>query len=142
MSFQRFKPGAQIPMRAHPTDAGFDVTVIDVLKTQGDVTFYGTGLRVRPPDGYYFDLVPRSSISKTGYMLANSVGIIDPGYTGEIIVALRKIDPDAKNLELPIRIAQLIPRRVHSDVVLTESLDPIAEQTDRGEGGFGSSGST
>lgn len=127
-----------MPMRAHPTDAGFDVTIIDVLKTQGDVTFYGTGIRVRPPDGFYFDLVPRSSISKTGYILANSVGIIDPGYTGEIIVALRKIDPGAKDLDLPIRIAQLIPRRVHSDVVLVASLEQTMEPTDRGDAGFGS----
>jgi dUTP pyrophosphatase len=137
MSVQRFKPGAQIPMRAHPTDAGFDVTAIDVLKTQGDVTFYGTGIRVCPPDGFYFDLVPRSSVSKTGYILANSVGIIDPGYTGEIIVALRKIDQGAKDLELPMRIAQLIPRRVHSEVEMTECIGDL-QKTDRGTGGFGS----
>jgi len=137
MSVQRCKPSAQLPVRAHPTDAGFDVTIVDVLKKHGDVTFFGTGIQVCPPDGFYFDLVPRSSISKTGYILANSVGIIDPGYTGEIIVALRKIDQGAKDLELPIRIAQLIPRRIHSDIVLTECFGGL-KPTDRGDGGFGS----
>ena len=96
---------------------------------------YGTGLSVQPPTGFYFDLVPRSSITKKGYILANNVGIIDQGYTGEIMVPLPKIDPDAPDLELPCKIVQLIPRRWYNFTGVDAS---DLTQTTRGEGGFGS----
>lgn len=128
-------PDAVVPTKAHSSDAGFDITVIREIKTEGDVTFYGTGIHVEPPFGYYFQLVPRSSISKTGYSLANSVGIIDAGYQGELIIALRK-NEDRKTLELPCRIAQLIPFEIHPmRPVLVER---FLGETVRGQGGFGS----
>ena len=86
-------------------------------------------------NGYYFELVPRSSISKTGYSLANNIGIIDQNYRGEIIVALRKNDEKADDLILPCKIAQLIPKQwfnmvFEEDVNITETV--------RDTGGFGS----
>lgn len=123
------------PTRARHSDSGYDVTVISKAKTFGNVTLYGTGIKVQPPNGFYFDLVPRSSIIKSGYIQANSVGIIDQSYTGEIMVPLIKIDPDAPDLELPAKIAQLVPRRWHG-------LTPVKRETElktmRGDGGFGS----
>lgn len=123
------------PTRARHSDSGYDVTVISKAKTFGKVTLYGTGIKVQPPSGFYFDLVPRSSIIKSGYMLANSVGIIDQSYTGEIMVPLMKMDPDAPDLELPAKIAQLVPRRWYG-------LRPVEDETEmetmRGDGGFGS----
>lgn len=130
-------PDAVVPTKAHMSDAGFDVTAIRVLKTEGDVTFYGTGIHVQPPFGYYFQLVPRSSISKTGFSLANSVGIIDAGYQGEIIIALRNNDPYRIDLPLPCRIAQLIPVEIHP--MRPVVVDRFLGETERGEGGFGSS---
>lgn len=119
------------------SDSGIDVTIIDVVKEFGNTKLYGTGIKVSPPYGYYFDLVPRSSIIKTGYMLANSVGIIDRTYRGEIMVALTKIDETMPDIELPSRIAQLILRPIeHVKLVEVESLD----DTNRGSGGFGSTG--
>jgi len=70
-----------------------------------------------------------------GYIQANSVGIIDQSYTGEIMVPLIKIDPDAPDLELPAKIAQLVPRRWHG---LTPVDDETEMETMRGDGGFGS----
>jgi deoxyuridine 5'-triphosphate nucleotidohydrolase len=135
--FKKTNSNAVTPMRAHGSDSGFDLTLINKTKTVGDVDFYTTGIQVEPPHGYYFDLVPRSSITKMGYMLANSVGIIDQNYRGDIIVALRKIDMNAKNIELPVKLVQLIPRQwIHMSPVETESLDI----TLRGEEGFGSTG--
>jgi dUTP pyrophosphatase len=92
---------------------------------------------VQPAFGWYFEVVPRSSIAKTGYMLANSVGVIDRGYVGEILVPLVKIDPNAPDIVLPARIAQLIPRPIISAQL--ELVEEIAS-TPRGQGGFGSSG--
>tara|TARA_Y100000816_G_scaffold291680_1_gene283857 strand:- start:951 stop:1613 length:663 start_codon:yes stop_codon:yes gene_type:complete len=126
---------AVLPSKASPSDSGYDLTLVDTHKQVGKVTLYNTGVKVQPPYGVYFDLVPRSSIIKSGYMLANSVGIIDQGYTGEILVPLIKVDPDAPDLQLPNKIAQLIPRNwMHTNVIKVDSL----EVTTRNEGGFGS----
>ncbi len=126
---------AVIPTKAHPSDSGYDLTILNEVKTVGEVTFYDTGLKVCPPDGFWLALVPRSSISKTGYMLANSLGIIDRTYTGPILVALRKIDQTASTLKLPCKVAQLVPLpAVHFEV---EEVDQLT-QTDRGANGFGS----
>lgn len=125
------------PHKTRPSDSGFDLHLISIKKTFGKVTLYGTGVSVEPPAGYYFDMVPRSSMIKTGYMLANSVGIIDQGYTGEIMVPLIKMDPDAPDLELPCKMVQLIPRKWHGFSPVNND-DVI--QTERGSGGFGSTG--
>lgn len=135
--YTKLRQDAVAPSKARATDSGYDLTILEAGKTVGDVTFYHTGISVEPPMGYYFDVVPRSSISKTGYMLANSVGIIDNTYRGELLVALRKVDPTAADLELPMRIAQLIPRRIdHFDLIEV----PTLSSTERGDRGFGSSG--
>lgn len=133
----RCKHDAVIPTKAHQSDTGFDLTIIDVVKRIDDKTaLYGTGIKVVPPFGYYFEIVPRSSISKTGYTLANNVGIIDQSYRGELLVALTKANENAKDIELPCRIAQLIPREyVH---FVPKVVDSVSD-TSRGCGGFGSS---
>lgn len=125
------------PHKTRMSDSGFDLNLIAVRKTIGNVTLYGTGVSVEPPTGFYFDMVPRSSMIKSGYMLANSVGIIDQGYTGEIMVPLVKIDQSAPDIELPCKMVQLIPRRWHGLYpVNSEQLN----DSGRGEGGFGSTG--
>lgn len=125
------------PSKSRASDSGYDLTLISIIKQVGDVTFYGTGITVKPPTGFYLDLVPRSSLSKQGYMLANSTGIIDNTYRGEIIVALRKFS-GFKDLELPAKVVQIIPRkRYHFDVVEASNID----KTSRNDGGFGSTGS-
>lgn len=146
------------PRKAHDSDAGYDLVLIDVFKKMmpecgrgllsrlaawltsaftSDVVLYETGVAVQPPDGFYFELVPRSSIVKSGYMLANSVGIIDSSYTGTIKVPLRKCCWWAKDLELPSRLVQLVLRPQIEALGLR-----VAEfnQTVRGSGGFGSTG--
>jgi deoxyuridine 5'-triphosphate nucleotidohydrolase len=130
-------PEARPPQKAHASDSGFDLTLLRAVRTHGPVTFFDTGVKIQPAFGWYFDLVPRSSITKTGYVLANSVGVIDRTYTGPVLVALLKVDPDAPDLELPARIVQIIPRPiVHIQWEEVESFD----ETLRGAGGFGSTG--
>lgn len=132
-------PRAVFPSKAHPSDIGFDLTLVDIWKTDGDVTFYETGVAVEPSLGHYFEVVPRSSLSKSGYMIANSIGVIDPEYRGTIKVALIKVQKDKPDLELPIKACQLVTRYViNTYLKQVESLD----STVRGAGGFGSTDQT
>jgi dUTPase len=129
---------AKPPIKAHASDSGFDLSLVDIVKTNDNlgVTWYTTGVKVVPPHGYYFDLVPRSSISKTGYSLANSVGIIDQSYRGEIIVALKKTK-NAEDLVLPAKLVQIVPRLVNH--MFTKEIENIESfETTRGNEGFGS----
>lgn len=130
-------PRAVAPSKSRISDSGYDVTIIDVAKKINDMTsLYSTGIKVEMiAHGWYLDLVPRSSIIKTGYILANMIGVIDRGYTGEILVALTKLNPEVPDLTLPNKIAQLIPRPiVHGEIVEVKSVN----ETDRSDGGFGS----
>lgn len=130
---------AVIPSKSRISDSGYDLTLLSLDKKIGEVELYDTGIKVVPPFGYYFDVVPRSSIIKSGYMLANSVGIIDRTYLGSIKIPLIKIDKNAKDLECPMRLVQLIPRQIqHFEIV--ESNDDSIGTTNRGSDGFGSTG--
>lgn len=127
------------PSKAHQNDAGFDLHIIGVKAGTEDrpAPLYRTGVAVSPPPGWYFDMVVRSSTVKKGYGLANSVGVIDPGYRGEIFAPLVKLRADIEPLEFPNRALQLILRPLpKAQVCIVESLD----ETDRGTGGFGSTG--
>ena len=139
LQVQKMVPEAIIPTRAHPLDSGFDLTVIRVVNPNfgPGVVLYGTGLIVRPPDGYYVDMVARSSTCKLGWGVANAVGIIDAQYRGELCVPMFKLSPEAKELELPARVAQMIVRRL--EMADLEEVENVG-QTHRGAGGFGSTG--
>lgn len=160
----RLDEKAEIPKRAHPSDTGWDVKIIGIEKIEGDVIFFKTGLSVEPPSGHYFEVVPRSSISKLPLELANSVGIIDEHYRGEILIPVRvthgEMGTEPKNVLYPngiVKIFGLRPNTMTSvaDVVLQKKpylfqmilrkrLDCDFEQvetlssTQRGAGGFGS----
>ena len=128
---------AVAPQKVHITDTGYDLCIVKKVKEENGMVLYDTGIAVQPPLGYYFELVGRSSISKTGYIVANSIGIIDASYTGSLKVALIKINKDVADIELPARIVQLIPRQlIHLDAMEVSDLN----DTTRAEGGFGSSG--
>jgi dUTP pyrophosphatase len=137
--FKKALNNAVAPTKANPSDTGFDLCLISKFQEfDHNVVLYDTGIIVEPPQGYYFDIVPRSSIIKYGYMLANSVGIIDSEYRGTIKVPLTKISDKSPELVLPARLIQLIPRRIHQ---MTGREVTDFSETNRGEGGFGSSGS-
>lgn len=136
---QLVEPGAQLPRKALPLDVGYDLTV---LKKHQQLTprtaLYDTGLKIAVPSGYYTEIVPRSSLSKTGYMLANSVGIIENTYRGNLFVALTKIDDAMPDIcdALPSRLCQLVIRQqLFAHFVPAVSLPG---GTQRGDAGFGS----
>lgn len=127
---------AVVPRKAHPSDIGYDITAIDISKKISNrITLFETGVAVSPPEGYYIEIVPRSSMSKTGYMLANSVGTIDPEYTGTLKVALIKVDTDMEDIKLPFTRCQMVLRK--AEYATLEHVDSLTE-TVRADGGFGS----
>jgi dUTP pyrophosphatase len=130
---------AILPSKTKQSDAGYDLSVIKFAKQLNrKVALYDTGIKLNMSNGFYAEVVPRSSLSKSGYMLANSVGIIDNAYTGNIYVALAKIDDDAEDIKYPFRCCQIIFRRqVHVDMIESNN---TFENTSRGAGGFGSTG--
>lgn len=137
----RTDSNAILPSKCNTSDVGYDLTIIHKIKDIGpNVTLYDTCIQICPPIGYYAEIIARSSLSKTGYMIANGTGIIDPGYTGNILVALARISPDATPIKLPFRCCQIIFRQqVH--VELREdcaSHGNMVSSTTRGGGGFGS----
>ena len=129
---------AVIPSFANENDVGLDLVAIEKdTELESGAILYNTGLKIIPPEGYYVEIVSRSSIVKTGWILANNIGIIDPDYRGEIKIALIRINRNADELELPFCKAQIIVRKIHNvEIEETEEIDV----TNRNSGGFGSSG--
>lgn len=139
LKFMRTTDEAVLPKKAHATDTGYDLTIIKKIKNlTNNVILYDTGIRAECQPGMYLEIVGRSSISKTGYMLANNLGIIDSSYKGNLYVALLKVDPNAKELKLPYRIAQIIPKKVFPCEIV--EVKDFEEETEREDGGFGSTG--
>jgi dUTP pyrophosphatase len=141
LKIQRHYPGMTLPCRAHASDAGLDLTAMAVEAVRPGVYRVDTGVSVQPPSGYYCEVVPRSSIVKSDFVQANSVGIIDPDYRGRILVLLRYLgggDGAAQAQALVgSRVAQLLVRKLEAlEVEASDALDA----TPRGAGGFGSSG--
>lgn len=137
--FYKADKDAVLPCKSKASDIGYDLTVIKEAKRWlNNITLYDTGLKTQVAHGLYAEVVPRSSLSKSGYMLANSIGIIDPSYRGNIFVALVKVDPSAPDIELPFRCCQIV-FRVQHQVDIVEVADDF-EATSRGNGGFGSTG--
>lgn len=157
---------AKLPQRAHDTDTGYDLTMIGVEKIVGDVIFFKTGIAVQPPKGHYLEIVPRSSISKLPLELANSVGIIDEAYRGEVLIPVRvthgEMGQEQGNVTFasgivkifgvrPVSMSALAQLILQKQPVLfqaivkqridAEFLEASLDDTERGEGGFGSTDS-
>jgi len=137
---------AVIPSKARYSDAGYDLTIIKEHKRlTSNTAIYDTGIKLEIPNGYYVEIVPRSSISRSGYMLANNVGIIDQGYRGNLYVALTKINDetpditDLANWRLPWKCCQMIVKKqIYSKLVFCDSGHDDIEKSNRGTGAFGS----
>lgn len=115
VTYQLTDARAQIPSKKYPTDTGYDITCIEKVKriqNNGTVIeWFDTGLIVTPQPGYYLEIIPRSSIVKTSYILKNSVGVIDETYTGTLKVILEKTNVQGPSLIVPFKIAQLVLRK-------------------------------
>jgi dUTP pyrophosphatase len=141
IQFCKTRPDAVLPTRAGPEEVGYDLTLVAYeLPVGTKAHMFDTGICVQPPPGYFSMVVPRSSIVRRGVFLTNSVGIIDPTYTGALKVVLSELRGgaiDSLKYELPLKLCQLVflpmlPASVQA--VEVAELQP----TSRGDGGFGS----
>ena len=167
---KKLNENAVIPAYAHVNDAGLDLTATSKNVEGNRVITYGTGLAVEIPEGYVGLIFPRSSNSKKNLLLTNSVGVIDSGYRGEIMLKfmptlsytrpkrfLRRLEfifcthvkskkdaiitstfcDDKYEYQVGDRIGQLII--IPYPHIEFEEVDDLTT-TDRGEGGYGSTG--
>ena len=137
VKIKKLHPDAVIPTYSKAGDAGMDLTAIsEKWNEDNSMVTYDTGLAVEIPSGHVGLIFPRSSVSKTTLSLSNCVGVIDSGYRGNIMVKYRYLE-EGYAYEAGDRVAQLII--LPYPQVEFEEVTELSE-TDRGEGGFGSTG--
>ena len=137
---KKLNENAVIPTYAKDGDAGMDLVATSIISTTSTQITYGIGLAMEIPKGFVGLIFPRSSVRKTRLMLSNCVGVIDSGYRGELQATFNKINQDSvseNDYKVGDRIAQImiIP---HPDIQFEEAGE--LSDTERGEGGFGSTG--
>jgi len=131
---KRLLPAAVLPAYAKPNDAGLDVFAVSKKESDRYVE-YGTGLAFELPEGHVMLVFPRSSVSDKDLVLANSVGVLDTGYRGELKLRFRKTG--SADYNIGDRIGQIIV--IPIPVVEFEEVDELSDSV-RGNGGFGSTG--
>lgn len=138
LKIKKLHDNAVIPSYAKPGDAGLDLVATDIIEESMYMVKYGTGLAVEIPEGYVGLLFPRSSVSKTNLTLANSVGVIDSGYRGQIMCVFNKVNnPMLESYKVGDKIAQLV--LVAAPQFSINEVNELST-TERGDGGFGSTG--
>lgn len=134
------KAGAKVPTYAHETDAAADLYAMDetILAPHTYGNKLRTGVKIQLPEGWLAFILPRSSIgAKTPLRLSNSVGLIDSGYRGELGILYDNTSDEPYTVNAGDRIAQLL---VMPSYRFQAKVVDILADSDRGEGGFGSSG--
>jgi dUTP pyrophosphatase len=130
------KPGAKLPERAHPTDAGADLMSNEDLEIYpNEQKLVDTGIAIKIPQGFAGFVYNRSSQGKKGITIPHSVGVIDSGYRDTIKVLLKNIGDDPYKITTGDRIAQLVIQKVE-----LVGFKDIWNDSTRGTGGFGSTG--
>lgn len=133
-------PDLPLPERATPHAAGYDVRSVEesVTLRPGEIRLVSTGLLMELPEGVECQVRPRSGLAlKHGVTLPNSPGTIDPDYRGELRVIMQNLGQEPVTLSRGDRIAQLVFTRFEAPRVV--EADRLSE-TERGEHGFGSTG--
>ena len=137
LNFKKLSSKAVTPSRANPGDAGLDITATSILESKDNQIIFGTDLAFEIPEGYVGLLFPRSSIRKTGLALANSVGVIDSSFRGEVQVTFNWINEYKPRYNVGEKVAQLV-LVPFVETILNEVED--ISSTTRGDKGHGSSG--
>ncbi len=135
---KKVKPNAVIPKYAKESDAGLDLVATSILSNTTFQITYGLGIALEIPDGFVGLIFPRSSIRNTELILSNSVGVVDAGYRGELQATFIKSNGlDSIAYRVGDRVCQLII--MPHPIVEFEEVEEL-NNTERGEGGFGSTG--
>lgn len=138
-------PNAKIPIKASEKAACWDVFAADIIKQSDNFYIVDLGFKLQPPPGYKIVLVPRSSITKTYLIQQNSPGQGDEDYTGTYQYRFRCLPetafhPHLTYLKFPYEIGDRIGQIYLEKVIDFEFEEGIVENTERGAGGFGSTG--
>jgi dUTP pyrophosphatase len=154
MKIKKLSPDAVMPVKAKDSDTGFDlVATSDAVITESYVQYH-TGIAVELPEGYDIELRARSSISKYDLVLCNGVGTVDNGYRGELVFRFKVVPQPivyedngrhyVLNINRPVnlykkgdKVGQIVISKVY-DITIQE-VETLSD-TERGQGGFGSSG--
>ena len=139
VKFTKTSPLAKTPEKANSTDAGFDLTATAVTYPSGSLGVFievCTGICLEIPKGYVGLVFPRSSISNTKHFLRNSVGVIDSGYRGEIKLRFSTDDTNTC-YQIGDKVGQVVFIRLPVVEMIESS---VLSDSDRGLGGFGSTG--
>jgi dUTP pyrophosphatase len=127
---------AIIPKRGSEQAAGYDLYTIDEGRLMPKQTrLFDTGISFTVPEGTYGRIAPRSGLSKKGILV--NAGVVDRDYTGPVKVMLHNLSDEMYQVKKNDRIAQLIIEKIATPII--EEVGSL-EETDRGEGGFGSTG--
>lgn len=145
IKIKKLHENAVIPAYAHATDAGMDLVAVSKTHDHEGNIVYGTGLAVEIPAGYVGLVFPRSSNAKTMMYLTNSVGVIDSGYRGEILLKYKRVTPYYTTFrgdghpewEIGDRVGQLII--LPYPAITFAEVDELSE-SDRGQDAYGSTG--
>lgn len=162
IEFVRVNPDAPMPQKAHQTDAAYDLcSMEDVTLMPGEWKMVGSGIACAIPEGFCGMVYPRSGMGCKGLVFKNTVGVIDSHYRGEIRLTLFNNNPthvwkDRPSPDSNTTITELVPNtkgtirvrkgdrvaQMRIELVPDTTLVEVDEldATDRGEGGFGSSG--
>jgi dUTP pyrophosphatase len=147
LSIFRKDKRARMPARANPNSVGLDVFAFLITESgrpttrtihQRGVTAVPTGLVLRPPSGHYVQCCSRAGLAAKGVFVANAPGIIDPDYSGELIILLFNGSFETHYVAHDHRIAQILLSPIpHCEIV---ELEKEPEHIGRGKDGLGSTG--
>jgi len=137
VKIKKLSPKASIPHYSKSGDAGMDLVAIS-MDIKENYVEYRYGLAIEIPEGYVGLIFPRSSISKTNLMLSNGVGVIDSGYRGELLSRFNFVGSiNEESYNVGDKVAQIII--IPYPKIELKVVNELSE-TERGEGGFGSTG--
>ena len=135
---KKLDPNAVIPSYSKVGDAGMDLTITKEIENTSFSVSYGFGIAMEIPKGYVGLVFPRSSVRNQELILSNCVGVIDSGYRGELQATFKKTQGlDSIKYKVGERSAQIIILP-YPTIYMTEV--PDLSDTERGSGGFGSTG--
>ena len=135
---KKLDPNAVIPSYSKIGDAGMDLTITREIENTSFTVSYGFGIAMEIPKGFVGLVFPRSSVRNQDLILSNCVGVIDSGYRGELQATFKKTNGlDSLKYKVGERGAQIIVLP-YPQVFMTEV--PELSDSERGEGGFGSTG--
>ena len=142
LPIMRIKPNAELPERKTDGSVGYDISACldrDITIAPGETFKVGTGIVIALEPGYAAFIYARSGLGiNKGITPANCVGVIDSDYRGEVIVGLKNASTEDFTVKSGDRIAQMVIAKCElPEIVLCDNLD----ETSRGDGGFGSTGS-